>query len=129
MNPPMVTPAPVLTEARVEMFVNCAVGGSKASPPTNLVALCGAKIVDDPLEATFLIELPENSPTKRLPFRSKASDRGAFKAGLYVPNMPSGDPVEENFCTVLVPKSASYKFPALSNARPSGKVSPVETNV
>src|SRR6266496_5989499 len=111
------------------MFVNWAVGGSKASPPINLVSLCGAKTVEDPLGATFLIDIPANSPTKRFPSRSKASDRGAFKAGLYVPNVPRGDPVEENFRTVLVPKSASYKLPALSTAKPSGSVSPLETNV
>src|SRR6266513_2619888 len=38
MNPAMVTPEPVWTDARVEMLVNCAVGGSKASP---------AAVVDD----------------------------------------------------------------------------------
>src|SRR5205823_1372514 len=112
MNPPMVTPAPVLTDARVEMFVSWAVGGSKASPPINLSASCGAKTVDDPLGATFLIDIPANSPTKRFQSRSKASDRGALKAGLYVPKAPSGDPLEENFCTVLVPRSASYKLSA-----------------
>jgi hypothetical protein len=57
--------------------------------------------------------------------RSKASDRGEFREEA---NAPSGVPLEENFCTLPLPRSASYKLPALSNANPLGDVSPLEIN-
>src|SRR5437763_9934579 len=128
MNPPMVTPKPVLTEARVEMFVTCAVGGSNARPPMKVLGSGEKKNVDDPFGATFLIDLPENSPMKRFPSRSKASDRGAFSAGLYMPKVPRKDPLDEYFRIVLLLRSATYRLPAPSNARPSGRLSPLEIN-
>src|SRR5437588_725632 len=119
MNPPMVTPAPVLTEARVEMFTSWAVGGSKARPEGSFSP--EAKVLLAPAGVNLKMVPPAWSVSNRLPEVSKARATGPFSPEAKVLLTPAG----VNLKIVPVLKFASNTFPNPSTAKPKGPPSPV----
>src|SRR5207248_11149228 len=117
MNPPMVTPAPVLTEARVEMFTSWAVGGSKARPEGSFSP--EAKVLLAPAGVNLKIVPLASSASNRLPEASNASPVGVFNPDAKVLLTPAA----VNLMIVPLPVSDSNKVPALK-ARPNGPFNP-----
>src|SRR5437588_166828 len=121
MNPPMVTPAPVLTEARVEMFTSWAVGGSKARPEGSFSP--EAKVLLAPAGVNLKILPLAGSASNRVPSASNASALGAFSPEAKVLLTPAGVNLK-----MVLPAPAANRLPEASKARATGPFSP-EANV
>src|SRR6266516_7058458 len=100
------------------MFVNWAVGGSKARPPTNIPEAKGIGV--GLFGANFKILPPPKSPANRLPSLSNTSDRGEAVTVVKVDRAPVG----VNLRMLPVVSSATKRLPAPSNASPWGLFKP-----
>src|SRR5437762_5069351 len=100
------------------MFVNCAAGGSKASPPGWMPE---AKTVGGPAGGISTICPLPTVETKTLPFASTATCRGDNRELAIV----VGVPFDATLTTLLVPNSATKRLRAESDASPKGTTNPV----